>query len=128
MAALFGTINEFDVANGDFVEYNERIEQYFVANKIEDAAQRTAIFITVIGDEAYSLLRSLLAPVKPNTKSYAELAKTLIDHLKPKPVIIAERYKFYNRSQKEGESIGDFVAVIRKLSIKCKFGDLNLAI
>ena len=74
--AVFGTINSFNIKDGDFDGYNERLNQYFVANKIVDADQKRAIFITVIGDEAYSLLRSLLAPTKPNTKTYDELSKT----------------------------------------------------
>ena len=123
MTNHFGIINSFDLSGGDFTEYNERVEQYFVANKIDDAAQKRAIFITIIGDETYSLLRSLLAPAKPNTKSYEDLANILNDHLKPKPVVIAERYKFYERSQKENETVSEFLAAIRKLSIKCEFQD-----
>ena len=119
--SLFGNINAFNLQDGDFNEYYERLEQYFVANKIDDAKQKTAISITVIGDEAYSLLRSLLAPTRPNTKSSEELARTLADHLKPKPVVIAERFKFYERAQAESETISDFLAAIRKLSINCEF-------
>ena len=100
--STFGKINAFNVKDGDFNEYNERLEQYFVANNIEDASQKRAIFITVIGDEAYSLLRSLLAPEKPNTKSCEELAQTLLEHLKPKELVIAQRYKFYGLSQNDG--------------------------
>ena len=121
MSSLFGVINPFNLNDGDFSEYYERIEQYFIANKIEDEAQKTAIFITVIGDETYSLLKNLLAPTKPSTKSAKDLAKVLTGHLKPEPIVIAERFKFYERSQDEGESICDFVAAIRKLSTKCKF-------
>ena len=129
MSSLFGTIEPFDLKEGDFVEYTERLDQYFVANKIEDAAQKRAIFITLIGNDAYSLLRSLLSPVKPNTKTYTELVTTLTDHLKPKPVIIAERYKFYERIQNTDESISEFIAALRKLSIKCEFREfLNEAL
>ena len=123
MVSTFGNIDVFDVESGDFSEYNERIEQYFVANKIDEAAQKRGIFITLIGEQAYSLLRSVLAPEKPNTKSYEELSKTLCDHLKPKPLVIAERYKFNDRKQHEGEDLSGFIAAIRKMSVTCDFGD-----
>ena len=69
----------------------------------------------------YSLLRNLIAPVKPKAKAYKDLCKILIDHLNPKPVVIAERYKFYERKQKDGESISEFIAGLRKLSPRCEF-------
>ena len=117
----YDTISPFNLTDGDFGEYYERLEQYFVANTIGDDGQKTAIFITVIGDETYSLLRSLLAPTKPHTKSSGELTKVLIDHHTPKTIAIAERFRFYDRSQREGESISGFLAAIRKLSIHCEF-------
>ena len=45
------------------------------------------------------------------------------DHFKPKTIIIFERYKFYSRHQKNGESIADFVAGIKSLAHSCSFGD-----
>ena len=44
-------------------------------------------------------------------------------HFDPKPLVIAERFWFYQRSQKATESIADFVADLRRLSIKCEFGE-----
>ena len=41
----------------------------------------------------------------------------------PQPLLIGVRFRFYQRSQKSGESIADFVADLRRLSIKCEFGD-----
>ena len=119
----FGSVEPFDLANGNFVEYIERLNQYFLANDINDNTKKRAIFITVIGNELYSLVRSLLAPAQPANTSYDNLVTTLSNHLTPKPVIIAERYKFYERKQYDDESISEFVASLRKLAIKCAFGD-----
>ena len=85
MAAALGVINTFNLNSADFREYYERLEQYFVADNIINGPKKTAIFITVIGDETYSLLRSRIAPAKPNTRNAIQLAQTLIEHLKPKP-------------------------------------------
>ena len=120
--ALFGGVESFDIINGDFDKYVERMEQYYVANDVEDDKKKVAIFITVVGKDAYTLLRSLLSPEKPNTKSFAEITKTLSEHFKPKRIIIAERYKFHERKQEIGESVNDFVAAIKKLSLHCEFG------
>lgn len=47
-------------------------------------------------------------------------------HFDPQPLVIAERFRFYQRSQKVEESIADFVADLRRLSIKCEFLDQAL--
>ena len=45
------------------------------------------------------------------------LHKTLLnDHLSPKPIVIAERFRFHKRDQKEGESITVYVAEFRENS------------
>ena len=44
------------------------------------------------------------------------------DHFEPVPIIIAERFQFYKRDQKSGETIADFVAELRRLATNCKFG------
>ena len=42
-------------------------------------------------------------------------------HYSPKPLIIAERFRFHKRNQEEGESISQFVAVLKQLSEHCEF-------
>ena len=53
----------------------------------------------------FGLLRALLAPAKPKDKTYEEMGGTLTKHLAPKPIVIAERFRFNKRDQKEGEGI-----------------------
>ena len=43
------------------------------------------------------------------------------DHQQPPPSFIVQRYYFHTRVQKEGQSIADFVAQLRKLSEYCRF-------
>ena len=62
MAALIGCIESFDIQSENWHEYVERLEQYFVANGIDTEAKKKGTLITVIGGEAYKLLRSLTEP------------------------------------------------------------------
>lgn len=116
----YGRIEEFKFEN-NFEEYTERIEEYFIANDIDDEDKKRSIFLTVCGEKTYSLLRNLCSPDKPNTKSYDDLKKTLTEHLRPKPLIIAERYKFHQRKQESNEKVRDYLANLRKLSDTCEF-------
>ena len=63
----------------------------------------------------------LLAPTKPADKKFKELVKIMKDHLNLKPLVIAERFKFDYRSQKEGESIAEYLAALQKLPDTCNF-------
>lgn len=69
----------------------------------------------------YGLLRSLIAPVKPGTMKYDEIVSTLQTHFTPKPIVIAERFRFHKRYQAEGESIAQYVAVLKRLVEHCEF-------
>ena len=95
MAAIYGNVEEFQLnGSGDITEYIERVDEYFIANDVDEERKKTAIFLTLIGQDTYKLLKNLLAPDKANEKTYEELAEVLQGHLQPKPIFIAERYKF----------------------------------
>ena len=85
--------------------------------------------LSLIGSKTYTLLRDLLSPDKPVTKSFQEIVTTLQHHLSPKPLEIAERFRFYKRNQREGETVLAYVAKLKKLATHCNFGaNLNEAL
>ena len=88
-----------------------------------DSDKEVAVFLSVIGGKTYTLLRNLTAPVKPSEKTLAALKAVLKKHFEPTTIVIAERYYFHRRNQAEGESIAEYIAELRRLSIKCEFGD-----
>ena len=93
--ATLGHIGKFDPADESISAYLERVKLFFAANDIEDPKQVAVFLSVVIGPKNYALLRDLLAPVKPQEKSLAALFETLWKHFEPKPVIIAERFRFH---------------------------------
>ena len=110
--ATIGRMNSFDTAEKSWETYSERLEQYFLANDIQQDKQVPSL-LSLIGGKNYSLLRNLIAPDKPSTKTYAELRDILRNHICPKPLVIAERFRFHKRNQKEGENISAYVAELK---------------
>ena len=100
------------------------MEQYFIANDVTDEKKQTAIFLTVITNETYSLLKNLMAPESAGGNTVKTLSETLADHLKPQSIIIAERYEFYCRDHSENETITEYFEELRKLTLNCDFKDL----
>ena len=123
-----GKIESFDDTKENWETYVERVEQFFLANDIDDD-HKVPTLLSLIGGKTYTLLRDLLAPDKPATKSFQQIVTTLQEHLSPKPLEIGERFRFYKRNQHEGESILSYVAELRKLATHCNFGgNLNEAL
>ena len=84
-----------------------------------------AHFLTSISFNYFILLKNLLSPRTVEEVQYEEMKETLVKHLKPKPTILAERFKFYKTVQSHGESEADFIAKLRKQATKCGFKEFE---
>ena len=115
-----GCLDELHVGEEDFDCYIERLEQYFIANDVPET-KKVAAFLSAMGAKAYELLRNLVAPDSPKDKRFNDLVKTLRAHLKPKPLVIAERFKFYKRLQREEERVAEYSVTLKQLSTHCDF-------
>ena len=125
MAAQTRTIGHMQEFNPDaetVTAYLERFQLFVAANSIEDE-KLVPTLLTVVGTTHYSLIRGLVSPELPKTKSFTELVELLKKHYDPEPIIIAERFHFYRRNQKAGESIANYLADLRRLASRCAFGD-----
>ena len=118
---FIGHIDAFDESVEQWATYVERFEHFVLANEIEED-KRVVVLLSVVGAKTYGLLRSLIAPDKPGEKDYKDIVDALQGHFSPKPLVIAERYRFHKRDQQEGESVTQYIAVIKKLSEHCEFG------
>ena len=126
---LLGHLEQFDPALEEWPQYVERLEQFFVANDITgdgSAVKKRATFLAVVGRSAYNLLRSLIAPARPAEKTFEELVEVLTAHYSPRPTEVMQRFRFNSRAKKEGESIADYVAALRKLAEFCNYGVIGM--
>ncbi|KAL5473647.1 hypothetical protein EMCRGX_G028155 [Ephydatia muelleri] len=123
MATLLGVVGPFNPDTDDWVVYSERLEQFFKANGISDPEKQRAVLLSTCGNETYLLIRSLAAPDKPTDKSISEILELARDHFCPSRSVIVQRYNFNCRTQKEGETVSQFCAELRRLSEYCEFGN-----
>ncbi len=75
-----GKVEEFDSSKEEWAQYIERLGHFFAANGITSADRKRSILLTVIGPATYKLLRNLVAPEKPGTRSYEQNVQALSDH------------------------------------------------
>ena len=118
--ATYGCLSEYS-SSEDWASYLERMNQYFLANDVTDAAKKQAILLSVVGDKTYKLIRDLVAPKKPMEKSYKELVELFNTHLEPKPSVIVERFKFNSHFLCEGETAAQYLAELRNMAWYCEY-------
>ena len=116
-----GKLHEFQPDTDELCSYLERVDFYFAANDVPDG-KKVPVLLNCIGGGTYGVLRGLLAPESPMSKSYDELVTKLREHFEPKTVIIAERFQFHKRNQRAAENIAEYLAELRRLAARCEFG------
>ena len=111
-----GKIEQFKPEEESITAYLERVELYFAANDINEGEKKVTIFLSVVGMQAYTLLRDLVSPAKLKKKTFAQLTKVLKKHYEPTQIVIVERFYFHRWSQQPGKFIAQYVAELRRLA------------
>jgi hypothetical protein len=122
LMTTYGKINEYQPEEEKITSYLERVDILFSANNFAEG-KRVVVLLSVIGSKTYGTLCDLVAPERPQDKTSADLMQALKNHYEPKPLVIAERFHFYRRSQGATESVTEYVAQLRKLATHCEFGE-----
>ena len=122
-----GTLREFDANKESIEDFHQRFEFYCLANNVKegDEAQRNrkkALFITLVGQATFAKLRDLASPRAIADISLDDIVELLKTHYRPQTVEIAERFKFFKRTQGASERTADFMAELRRLAKTCNFG------
>lgn len=113
----------FIAGSDDWAAYQERLEQYFVAQGISNNAQlKKATLISLMGADAYSALRFMVYPNSVNEKSYDELCALLKPHFSEAVVVHYARKEFYKARKAEGETVQQLLLRLKSLASKCAFG------
>ena len=105
----------------DIEDYFERLELFLTVNNVEDE-KKVAHLLSGLGARAYAVVKNLVAPQMPKECTMDRIKELLINHFKPKPPVIAERFAFHKRDQRPGETVNEFVIELRRLARTCNFG------
>jgi len=115
-----GTLAEFRI-DGDWNVYQERMEQFFLANGIPEE-RKVPLLITCMGEQAYKMLKDLCDPIKPADRTYEQLCTVLTRQFAKKVSVYRKREEFYNIRQNANESITDWYAKMKNFAAQCNFG------
>ncbi|CAF0863786.1 unnamed protein product [Brachionus calyciflorus] len=126
-------IEQFDCDNNlnlnvRWNQWRERLEQYFVAGKITDDAQKKAFLFLFGGrrlNEIHNNLPAEVADAGADTEYKKSIAR-LKAYFEPKRNKVVEVYLFRQTKQNQNETIDQFVTRLRGLARYCEFGDTNI--
>ncbi|XP_072389541.1 uncharacterized protein [Diabrotica undecimpunctata] len=105
----------------DFEIFEERLEQYLLANLVEEA-RKVAVLLTLLSEDIYKVLKNLCAPSKPKEKSFDDIMALLKSQFKPRIAIYRRRIKFETLRQ-EDETINEWYIKVKNMATQCEFGD-----
>lgn len=127
MYGTIGVLSEFK-PDGDWTVYQERMEQYFLANMIPEE-RKVPLLITCMGEKAYIMLKDLCDPLPPAQCTYAQLCTLLTRQFAPKISFFRKREEFYSLRKDSHDSVNDWYIKIKNAAAQCKFGkNLNFAL
>nr|XP_046476578.1 uncharacterized protein LOC124216292 [Neodiprion pinetum] len=112
---------DFDIIKNDWEMFCDRLEQYFIANKITNAKEKRAILLSKVNAETYEEIARICKPVKPKDETYEEIITKVKDYLKPPASYLVYRYEFRLRKQSDGEGIKEYVTALKVMTDKCEF-------
>ena len=125
--ATHGTLSEFNPSTTSWRSYVDQLYYYFVANDITTDKKKVAILLSACGTSTFTTIESVVDAETLKDIAYSNLVKKLSEHYDPVPSSIVQRYKFYNRTRQEGESVTDFMASLREIAKYCEYeGTLNM--
>lgn len=115
------TITTFDPDSMKWNRWVQKLEGDFQLFKTEEN-EKAHYLLHYCGHDGYDKVCDDIAPESPYSKTYEQIKAILEKNYNTDPVEIMEVFNFHNRKQNEGESIQDFMAALRKLSVNCSFG------
>ncbi len=114
---ILGRLEEFDPTTDTVAAYEERAEIFFLVNGIPEE-KKGGCFSERIRQVTVSATQELIYA----HSTLEEIVSTLKGHYEPKPPVIAERFNFHCRQQGKDETIAQYVAELRKLTVNCDLG------
>lgn len=125
IATMSNKLKDFDSEKETWPRFIERLKLYFtvigVGNAEADQPKRKAILLNSMGIDLFNKYRDTHLDAI-DTVTFDNIAQRVEAIINPRPIEIAERYKFHSRRQQHGEDSANYMLALRKLALTCNFG------
>ncbi|XP_046801270.1 uncharacterized protein LOC124418587 [Lucilia cuprina] len=115
-------VPNFEAFKETFRNYIQWFTNYVNMKNVENNKEYcTKLLLNSIGAKHFDRVTALAAPKIAAEIQYDDLLKLLENYLAPKRNVLVAQHKFLSKYQSEGQSVADFVAVLRTDIIDCEF-------
>ncbi|XP_047987206.1 uncharacterized protein K02A2.6-like [Leguminivora glycinivorella] len=119
-------LGQFNPKTDKWCDYKEQLLCALdVAGVAQDLDRARSLFLSQCGKDTYSLIASLLVPLRPTSASFEDIIRVLDQFFEPEVNEILQAGKFHKRIQLQQESVQEFIGAISLLGAKCNFADLK---
>ncbi len=108
--------------NSSADEIAEYIDRFWIDTKetSDDKAIKGA-FLTAVGKEAFTLLKTLVYPKALRDVSITEIQEALLRHVRPAQFELVERARFHTLIRNPNETVREFIVRLQHQASKCNF-------
>ncbi|KAF4527576.1 hypothetical protein B566_EDAN015817 [Ephemera danica] len=118
------TPDRFSFVPGEWPAYKKQVERWFLLSEARNmnSMEKREALLYMMGQQADQIVTTFREKVT-DTLSFKDFIKLFDDYFTPKTNLVAERGKFWDRRQKEGESNEDFICEIYNLGDQCGYSE-----
>ena len=123
-----GTLSfESDNLSTNWKRWKQDLNFYIAATKKDSKEDitKSSILLHCIGHKGRKIYNTFIFEPKEHSMIFTKIIEKFDEHCIPRKNITFLRHNFCTHRQVEGQSFGEFVISLRKLSANCDFGDLN---
>lgn len=116
-------LEPIDVSDPSTIEsWFERFSLYVTTNDKITTTNKVAFLLTLMGKDAYNLLKDLAFPTLPKDLKVNDIEEYLVNHMRPRNYEVHERALFNSLIRRSNQPIKDFILSLQKQAMKCNFG------
>ena len=126
--ARFKPPGSFDFSRpGQWNEWRRRFARFATATKLaeDDGAVQVSTLIYAMGPEAETIFDTFTYTADTDRDRLDVVLEKFNEHFVPKTNVIHERAVFYQRFQRQGETVEAFIRALYELATNCSFGALK---
>ena len=108
-----------------WTRWQKQFKTYFVAAELDSKTKEVQVarLLNAAGPEAQEIHELFVFDAEGDEKEYTKVLEKFTEYCRPKKNVVYERFKFWSRSQKEGESFDPWIKDLRIIAKDCEFAE-----
>ena len=108
-----------------WARWQKQFQTYFTAAELSGKSKEVQVarLLNAAGAEAQEIHELFTFATDDEKKEYTIVLQKFEEYCRPKKNVIYERFKFWSRSQKEGESFDPWLKDLRLMAKDCEFAE-----